>query len=79
MRGHPLVEVEDLVGLGAAGRPVAREILQATPFALVCCNERVEIHDNTVFATAPGSGRRPDTLPLMKGSTQASDTRTSSR
>src|SRR5450631_2639732 len=53
MRGHPLIEVENLISLGAAGRSVARQILKAAPFAAVRCNESVQIHAHTVFAPGP--------------------------
>jgi hypothetical protein len=64
MRGHTLIEVEDLVGLGATWRAVARQILKAAPLALVCRNKSVQIHAHTVFAA--GTCRRgwPDTLNL---------------
>jgi len=61
MGGHPLIEVEDLVGLGAAGRSVTRQVLKAAPLTLVRCHERVEIHVHTVFA-AVRLVPRPDTL-----------------
>ena len=54
MRGHTLVQVEDLVGLGAAARSVARQVLKAAPLPLVRGDERVEIHTHTVFAATPG-------------------------
>jgi hypothetical protein len=59
MGGDTLVEVEDLVGLGAAGRPVAGQLLEATPLALVSCDKRVKIHIHTVFAVHPGRDPHP--------------------
>ena len=55
MGGDALVQVEELVGLGAAARTMARQILEATPLPLVRCHEGVEIHAHTVFA-APCAG-----------------------
>ena len=49
MRGHPLIQVEELVGLRAAARTVASQVLKAGPLPLMCCHERVQIHDHTVF------------------------------
>src|SRR5450631_2064525 len=62
MRGHPLIEVENLISLGAAGRSMARQMLKATPLALVRCNESVQIHAHTVFAVTSGRRGRPRTL-----------------
>ena len=62
MSGHALIQVEDLVGLGAAARTVARQVFKADPLPLVCCHERVEIHAHTVFAVAPGRGAKAVTL-----------------
>jgi len=64
MRGHALVEVEDLIGLGTTGRSVACQILKAAPLALMRCNKSVQIHVHTVFAATPGRGGWPDTLNL---------------
>ena len=44
MGGHTLVEIQDLVGLGTAGRPVTCQMLKAAPLALVCCDKRIQIH-----------------------------------
>lgn len=62
MSGHALIEVEDLVGLGATGRTVARQVLKAEPLPLVGCHERVKIHAHTVFAVAPGRRAKAVTL-----------------
>ena len=61
MGGHPLIQVEDLVGLRTAGRSVTRQVLKAAPLTLVRCDERVEIHVHTVFADDRPLPR-PDTL-----------------
>jgi hypothetical protein len=57
-----LVQVEDLVGLSAAGRSMVCQVLKATPLALVRCNECVQIHAHTVFAATPARSGEPDTL-----------------
>jgi hypothetical protein len=66
MRGHSLIEVQDLVSLGATGRSVARQVLKAAPLALVRFDESIQIHMHTVFA-ATGNGGRPDTLNRPRG------------
>lgn len=65
MGGHALIQVQDLVGLGASTRTVAREVLKADPLPLVRCHERVEIHAHTVFATTPAVGQRRLRWPIM--------------
>lgn len=62
MSGHALIEVEELVGLGATARTVARQVLEADPLPLVGCHERVEIHSHTVLAVAPSRRARAVTL-----------------
>jgi len=64
MGSHSLIEVENLVGLGATERSVARQMLEAAPLALVRCNKSIQIHAHTVFAAAPGPQAWPDTLHL---------------
>ena len=62
MSGHALIQVEDLVGLGATGRTVARQVLKAGPLPLVGCHERVKIHAHTVFAVALTERQKAVTL-----------------
>lgn len=52
MRGDPLVEVEDLVGLGTTERSVPRQVLKTAPLALVGGHESIQVHAHTVFAAA---------------------------
>ena len=69
MGGHPLIQVEDLVGLGAAARSVARQVLKAAPLPLVRCHERVEIHLHTVFAATPAAALAGYACRIMNNST----------
>ena len=62
MSSHALIQVEDLVGLGATARTVPRQVLKADPLPLVGCHERVEIHAHTVFAVTPGRRAKAVTL-----------------
>jgi hypothetical protein len=41
---HPLVEVEQLIGLGPAETPAAGQLLEALPLGLVHHEVGVEIH-----------------------------------
>ena len=62
MSGDALIQVQDLVGLGATARAVARQVLKTVPLPLVRCHERVEIHAHTVFATTPTRRAKAVTL-----------------